>query len=663
MMQVLFITGLHAAGAAVGLLFRGRVPIPFIAATGFLWGALLWVALVLVLLLLPVQSLGGAAAIGSCAAAVALIAAYGLLGTWRITGADAAWLAGGVAATATAAAAAGAWNYSLASFDSIVQLMMGRTIAFEGVVVPLLAEPLGSRGAFLPALHSAAVLIGEGYLHSVQPAFAVSFAMAFVVLGSRMARHVGMSANAASGLPLLALVALGTTYFILFQAFYIHDSFPSMVYLTAGTCTLWLALHERDESWLIFAIPAFIAFSILRIEGPLFAMIFLAPALTHGRLDFGRRLAAALVYAGSVGTWYLLLLVLHPGSGFLAAGNNLAVLGLLAGLVGLVGASRVRWVERLMDAHLFTLMLATAVAAIAVLCVLKPGHMQINAGVIGQNLFHSGRWGVTWTIMLLAALFAFPQPRIPHGRLLVGGVALFVLLVLALGALRVPYRVGWGDSANRMMTHILPLAALYVTLRCGAGLQAQAATGGRVRRLSLACSCAAVLAALGALYWLQPSDYAKGAHVLEEPPFALGRPGDRHDFSVALRGVSDDGYAAAAVPGPATVVLDLGRAVHAELLEMIEYNAAHAFTDYAWHVSLDRSHWHEVFDARTTGEASRRAAGDTAVRVRLPADRAFRYVRLTFRSALGQDRLLLRSVRIWSRSPYERRPKSSEKPR
>jgi len=65
-------------------------------------------------------------------------------------------------------------------------------------------------------------------------------------------------------------------------------------------------------------------------------------------------------------------------------------------------------------------------------------------------------------------------PRFPQEDLFLYGVILFFALLLAIVYFRVPYHTGWGDSANRMFTHILPIVILYVQMKAAQGLSGTA---------------------------------------------------------------------------------------------------------------------------------------------------------------------------------------------
>ena len=86
-----------------------------------------------------------------------------------------------------------------------------------------------------------------------------------------------------------------------------------------------------------------------------------------------------------------------------------------------------------------------------------------------------GWWGAAWLILLVLFMFAFLQPGFPYERLFSFGIPAFFMLLLALAFMRFPFHLGWGDSANRMITHIMPVIFFYFLLKYGHGLYARRA--------------------------------------------------------------------------------------------------------------------------------------------------------------------------------------------
>jgi hypothetical protein len=94
---------------------------------------------------------------------------------------------------------------------------------------------------------------------------------------------------------------------------------------------------------------------------------------------------------------------------------------------------------------------------------------------LGLNLFTLEFWGGTWWAIVfcfIVALFSVKK----WGQLEIK-FSIFLLCavfgILCLGYMH-PFRYGWGDSANRMFVHLLPLCLLWVAMRATALLHNRA---------------------------------------------------------------------------------------------------------------------------------------------------------------------------------------------
>jgi hypothetical protein len=272
--QVLFLLGLYTIGVLTGLLFKKHIPFIFIYLTGFLWGSLIWVIAGVSFLIVSIPY----SALNMLLLAIAILITVAIIhirrGTWRMTRSEILWLVGVMAAFVLVVSVAAQYNFSVASSDSVQQIMLGRNIANHGFTESATRE-LASWGVFLPILQSASVFLGDGYLYSAQPAFAFTLLLTFFYLSRRAARQSFSGARVAPAFALLATLALASTYFIVFQAFYIHNSLIAATYLFVAIGSFWLALSERNNVWLVFAMLALTGFSISRTESPLFALIYL----------------------------------------------------------------------------------------------------------------------------------------------------------------------------------------------------------------------------------------------------------------------------------------------------------------------------------------------------------------------------------------------------
>jgi hypothetical protein len=240
------------------------------------------------------------------------------------------------------------------------------------------------------------------------------------------------------------------------------------VYLFLSVCGFWLASVEEKDSWMIVGMLALLGFSLVRLESPVFALPFLILLISGGKIPYRIRLVSILPYLISLIIWYFYLL---RGVGdvdlTLDQARTLAIIGALVACVFLVIFSEVNWIKRWVLPLLPKIMLGVLVLVVAYMVLQKPGHMYTSMKVTLKNVLITGRWGITWIIFTLVFLFSLIGSGFLEEGYFFIGISSFFLILLAISYFRVPYRVGWGDSANRMLTHILPVISIYVMMRVG----------------------------------------------------------------------------------------------------------------------------------------------------------------------------------------------------
>lgn len=467
--QVLFLFGLYGFGLFFGLLFKRQLPVALISLTGFLWGALAWVIGGVLIL---------AASLPYTPVSMGLLFIFLMIGfgtiharnkTWRLARRELLTILLIAAAFLLVLVLASLFNFSTTSQDSIAQISTGRRIAYEGFSSPVIEE-LSLRGIYLPQLHSASVFLGDDYLYAAQPAFAFSFVLIFVYLTRRIIGHLSSHRHLAWLLSLSSGLILFSTYFIVFQFFYIHNNLISALYLYFAVCAFWLAAVEERGTWAILGIIALLGFSLARNEAPIFALIFLVLVVSSKRISFRVRLRSMLPYLVVLILWYLyLLLEMGQGTKILDPGKTLLIIGTLAAFGCLVLLSELKWIKSLVLPHLPKVMLGTLLVLLVVMAILKPNHMILSVWIIINNTLEAGGWGITWLIFGFLLVLSMAGPRLPWEEIFFVGISSFVALLLALVYFRNPYRLGWGDSANRMLTHILPIIILYVSMKAAEG--------------------------------------------------------------------------------------------------------------------------------------------------------------------------------------------------
>ena len=465
MAQILFLMGLYGFGVFFGLLFKKQLPSAFLGITGYLWGALIWVAggVLLNVLTIPYSP-------------VSITILFFLLGigiaflhirqkTWQLSRSELLWILSFAFAFLVILVLASQFNFSVASPDSAIMISAGRRVAHGSFSDEIIGE-LSLRGVFLPQLMSAAVFLGDGYLYAAQPAFAFTFFALYFYLSKRVLGHLVTEKRLALILSVLSSLVLFSTYFIVFQFFYIHTNLISAAYLFLAVSAFWLAAVEGKDAWMTLGMLGLLGFSLARTEAPVFALPFLVLVISSGKIPYRIRLRTMLPYSFSLVAWYLYLLArMGEGTYILNRERTLVIIVSLIALALLVILSELKSIKRYLLPHLPKIMLGVLVLALLLMVIHKPEHYRISVYALILNMLESGEWGMTWLVYWFLFVVSQAGPRFPQEDLFLYGVILFFALLLAIVYFRVPYRVGWGDSANRIWTHILPITILYVLMK------------------------------------------------------------------------------------------------------------------------------------------------------------------------------------------------------
>lgn len=482
---------------ALGVLWvlRGR-HLAFAVSSGLLWGLALHVCLGTLALLLAVaggwRPLYPAPWLAGGTALLAVAAAIAVRRHARAWGGSPARIGGGLAAGAAvlalAVAAALRWNTSAFAVDSFAYLERGLGMARIGDQAYGGVGFLQARGLFGAMLHAATDLAGVEYLYFVMPVLSLAGLATLAVAIVEALRRLGRSRRVAALAAALSLGCLVSSYFVAYQLVLLHVNWLAALYLLLFFFCAWMALELREDRWLALSAVALFAFVLLRVEGALFAAAFVAFLAVEPREPARRPrwpvLALVLPALLWCGVTAMLLLGEQPGRiagrpRLLLMGGALVLAGILSGWAGTPVARR--WLPGLRWAGLLGLGLG-----LLVLFALAPERMFDRTGTLLENALFIGRWSSAWALvgaLLLAGRWLAP---VPHQGFVLFGLLAYGLLLLALSYVA-PWRAGWFDSGNRMLTHVLPSVAWLLALKAGAivpaarGRDAQA-LGGRAAR-------------------------------------------------------------------------------------------------------------------------------------------------------------------------------------
>lgn len=555
----------------------------------------------------------------------------------------------------TISIAAQVFRMTQGSFDSFELVALGRSLLILGFR-PDVSAILASWGVLLPVIHGASVAVKVEFLSSVQPLFFVSLLGLFFLGTNESARFVSKGKN--PGLPLIGLASmllLGTTYTFAFQSVYIHNSMLSAVYLMIYFVGIIVARNRENEKALWVAVIGLLGFTLCRTEAPLFAAIAMISG-AYLLLDspiaagFGRKL---IFYTAIISAWYGILVVsIGTGTDTLTPWRaGLQILALIVVTAAISLTASIKFLQRLIR-FAPEILLSGAILAASAAFVWKSGHIVTSLHNVLENMFYSGFWSSSWTILalLLGLTFLGPASRL-RDAILSFGVAFFVL-VLVLVLFRVPYRLGFGDSANRILTHLMPILLMGVTAHLMTIGRTPSLISTRLPRAALfllmLLATFAVSVPLSAHYLL-PENIAAKAVVLEAHNFCPKNRWGEYGFDVALRHPKNDAYAAACGVGERNVVIEFPRPATPRWLEIEEVQTSERWTDFAIYGSSDRRAWIPLYDTRTKALiANLERTSPVRFRIDIHEHHVFRYLRVEFRASKGQNRLLLRSFEVYA---------------
>jgi hypothetical protein len=540
-------------------------------------------------------------------------------------------------------------NWVQVSFDSVEQVTIGRTLAQTGLTNDTGAS-LASWGVLVPLLQGASAFLGIDLLTGAQPLFWLS------LLGILAATAWQISFHKRGILTLLAVSLVATPYLLIFQSAYIHNSLVSATFLLLFMGAIFLSAREGCPRWLELAFLGLLGFTLARTEAPLFAalaILLVASLFDRGPLwPYFQRLT--IIYAISTTTWYVVLMMLiGAGSDIMTPGRIgiLIAATLGAAMVATCPANRLSMSFR---AWMPVIVVVTSLIANGLGYLWKPEHFLQNIDAIRSNLFFSGRWGAAWWTVAFVLPLLLSLNQGSKGRVLVAFFVAFSSLVILLGIMRIPYRVGWGDSANRIFTHLLPLIALWtICVLSPAKLQTAPKSVENttilppLKAFVIGCCISVPIVFASFLYYWQAVRIDTEVIIRRAEGFCPPDSYGHYNFQVALIPDSPDSYAAACASGPRTVELEIISEQQFRWIDLQEYSQNEAWTDFGVRISPDGVHWTSVFEYSPENLSKHHMRiGSAKWRIEMPTNMTARFIAIDYRASLGQNRLLLRRASL-----------------
>lgn len=316
----------------------------------------------------------------------------------------------------------------------------------------------------LPALQALSAFTDRRYLASLAPLFGASALGLFAWLVWDRADQGDPRRR--RQLVVAGLLFAASSNRLLYDVFYINSHVQLAAYTLIAVAGSWLSVMERSWRWSLVAGTALAAGLLFRPEQPFVTALVLIPVAVFAP-DRRSRVAVALPALVISLVWYGGLLWRYAPDGSeisLTAPvlTSLVVVITAGGLVLAGGFHRVEPIAALADRAL----LPVLALILAGFTVTQPRILVDSLSATFANLvLVEGLWMLAWPVLAGLTAVALVVHHVPCSQLwtrpVVGFALLFWLLPFAREA---AWRVGTGDSGNRILAHVFLVALAFVLL-------------------------------------------------------------------------------------------------------------------------------------------------------------------------------------------------------
>lgn len=361
------------------------------------------------------------------------------------------------------------FNYAAISNDSHRYIQLGEGLALIGFNADgrFVSEGLLSwRPIFYSMFHALSRPFQIDYLWIFLPAYSGFFVITFSWLIKDMISSISKSIWKPILFSLIAALFIISSSFIIFNFYYINNHIYTGIHFTLFFLLAWRGLYNKVDRLLILATIILLPTVLMRFENILFILIF--ATLLASFIPAGRTVRAIFYLPGinSAAVSFLYFFTLSDGgSGFITPGRMLLT-GLLGVLFAVAGSIIGRWQWSTSTWERVRTYIPHAIVLIGALVVCRSFIFHFDTSglsipIMLYNMLDTGIWNHFWYLIIFLVILFWIIPDYKEYRyqlFITSGNLIFLFFTIELSHLRgAPYRMGAGDSANRMMVHIVPL--------------------------------------------------------------------------------------------------------------------------------------------------------------------------------------------------------------
>lgn len=359
-------------------------------------------------------------------------------------------------------------NFAVTTYDSYYYVNFGKAIAYYKGFIPDMAYPIRSFGLFMPLLHSLAMFGRYDFSYAIHPLLSLNFLIIFYVCLYEEIIKVGNNKVNSAIIALLGTLVIGGSYFWIFQSVLMLNNLITSIFLSLAVIFAWRALTKGNQIWFKFSFYFMLVFLFSRVENPLCGLLFFA-AMFMLNIPYDLVRNYFTLYSVAAILWYSKVFTITGIGGqgdFLTINKAIAILVLYALL--LLFLFKQSSLAMKLKPYIGMLLILMLLIISGVLTIIKMNHAYLNLKVMIENMFMYGSWGYTWVIVLMMVILTVVMNEFPESKYFLTCIIGYFLVMFILFMFRPqPVRLGFGDSANRMLIHILPVLVFYLFSKFG----------------------------------------------------------------------------------------------------------------------------------------------------------------------------------------------------
>ena len=365
----------------------------------------------------------------------------------------------------------GSYLYSskvIITSDSWTYISMGKVLTGNaGFPTPPTRLWMSDYGFFVGLIFAGASFLEFDYVHTYMPIISLWFILIFGWLLFNAQRKY-LAPMWAGLFSVLAILIYASTYFIIFQSFYIHANLTASVYFTLAVISLWFYITDRKVVWLVLETLFVISFALSRTEGPLFALLILLATISAKEIFYKQVVGCITAFTLVIAFWNYKLL---SASGFVYNDSFSSPSRLWLVILAVTGFwvfaifSKCSWITRI-KSHL-PLITHYILALLALLFTFstEPAIAQAHFQGILSAMFVTGSWEGTWLLVFVLLGYSLVLKPLTTESLYVNIIIHYLVAYYI-----ILYKVGICSlknisSVNRMLFHIFPTIIFYLFLK------------------------------------------------------------------------------------------------------------------------------------------------------------------------------------------------------